>query len=146
MYGGEWWPKLYERTGFQRVFNEELGPNKDLILRGKRLQDYFVPFSQYTSAGNHFRAFAAHIKQAFQRHTLSSTQNGLIGMIPKTSAKGDKIAVLFGCDYPVVLRPVVSPAGCYKVVGICFVEGLMRGEAVEGIETGTFTAQDIALC
>jgi hypothetical protein len=148
LYGAEWWPKLYEQTGFQRVFNEEFGPNKDLILREKRLQDYFIPVShgQYTFAADQFCAFAPHVEQAFQRHTLCTTQNGLIGTIPRTSAKGDKIAVLFGCDYPIVLRPAVSPAGFYKVVGICFVEGLMRGEVVEGIETGTFMAQDIALC
>jgi hypothetical protein len=88
-----------------------------------------------------FRAYADRIKHVSQPLALCTTQTGLIGLIPKTAVKGDKIAVLFGRDHLVVLR--VKDDGCYKIIGLCYVEGIMQGEAVKHIE---ISVQDIALC
>jgi hypothetical protein len=137
---------MYEEIGFQRIFDAEFGPNKDMILRGRRLQNFLAPFSCICTGLDRdlFRAFADRIKLAFQQHTLCTTETGLIGMVPKSAVKGDKTAVLFGCDYPVDLRAEGDER--YKVVGVCHVEGIMPGEVVENIISGIVSVQDIALC
>jgi hypothetical protein len=42
----------------------------------------------------------------------------------------DEVWVLFGCAYPIILRP---DGGRYRVVSPMYVHGLMIGEAVEGL-------------
>ncbi|KAK1751391.1 heterokaryon incompatibility protein 6 [Echria macrotheca] len=44
---------------------------------------------------------------------------------------GDEVWILFGCAYPIILRPTGS--GVYRVVSPMHVHGLMDGEAVEGL-------------
>jgi hypothetical protein len=41
---------------------------------------------------------------------------------------GEKVAIVFGCDEPVVLRPISNNE--FKLLGSCFADGLMKGEAV----------------
>ncbi|KAK3904750.1 heterokaryon incompatibility protein-domain-containing protein [Staphylotrichum tortipilum] len=56
-----------------------------------------------------------------------------VGLGPEAARPGDVVAVLFGAIVPFVLRPFDGPEGrkCWKLVGECFVPGLMQGEAVE---------------
>ncbi|KAI1504978.1 hypothetical protein F5X99DRAFT_405613 [Biscogniauxia marginata] len=56
---------------------------------------------------------------------------GSIGNFGNVSA-GDEIHVVFGCNLPVILRPVQSREGCraYKFIGTCYLHGIMDGEAV----------------
>ena len=64
-------------------------------------------------------------------------------MAPKTTMVGDRIAIIFGSRGPVVLRP---KGDAYQLVGSCFVDGLMKGEAMAEIEKGVHQADEIALC
>lgn len=61
------------------------------------------------------------------------TRAGYFASGPKTVRAGDVVCVLFGCDTPVVLRPVGNQ---YALVGPCYVEGLMDGEALDLVENG----------
>ena len=46
--------------------------------------------------------------------------------------KGDLVCVLFGCSVPVVLRETKkSYEVCFKIIGECYVHGLMDGEGIE---------------
>ena len=54
------------------------------------------------------------------------TSDGLLGLGPRGMEETDFVAVLSGCNMPVVLRKVGSH---YQFVGSCFVLGLMNGEA-----------------
>jgi hypothetical protein len=65
---------------------------------------------------------------------LAGTIQGRIGLAPGGAEVGDKIAVLVGCDVPMVLRWVVSRDG-WLVVGECYLHGVMNGEAVN-VDTG----------
>lgn len=78
----------------------------------------------------------------FKEHCLCSTEGGLVGMVPERARIGDKVAVLFSCDMPVILRPRENG---YEFVGGCFVEGLMKGEAVAAVEEGMFQTNTIAI-
>ncbi len=56
---------------------------------------------------------------------------------------GDEIWVLFGGDAPFILRPSVSDPGCHQLIGNCYVQGLMDGEAMVDVEA---KQQTVSLC
>jgi hypothetical protein len=57
------------------------------------------------------------------------TATGSIGVGPSFMQLGDVIAVMYGCKWPVMLRPVDN--GHYRVLGTCYVHDIMDGEAVQ---------------
>jgi hypothetical protein len=59
---------------------------------------------------------------------LFHSRGGRLGLVPSSALDGDCIAVLHGSIVPVVLRPLVD--GTYNVVGQCYLENVMYGEAV----------------
>lgn len=86
-----------------------------------------------------------------KRRRLFLTVNGFLGIGPDTVQEGDLVTVLSGGDVPFLLRPIahtdysdVSALEClstdapliqgYLLVGECFVEGLMQGEAVQALD------------
>ena len=58
------------------------------------------------------------------------TQNGYIGLAPRSIKPGDQVSLLLGCDSPLALRP--DKTGRHSVVGQCYIHGLMEGEALLG--------------
>lgn len=54
----------------------------------------------------------------------------LLGLVPEASRKGDMICILFGCDVPVVLRPLSSSA--WSLIGEAYIygEGIMNGDTL----------------
>jgi hypothetical protein len=62
------------------------------------------------------------------------TDQGLLGCGASGLEPGDKIAVLLGYDYPVVIRPVCSEAGStrFQHIGPAYVHGIMEGQAILG--------------
>jgi hypothetical protein len=65
------------------------------------------------------------------------TETGKLGLAPFIGSKardenrrGSIIAILHGCIVPVVLEPVTESSNKYRLVGDCYVEGIMHGEAV----------------
>lgn len=59
------------------------------------------------------------------------TTNGRFGLLPPTSQPGDSICVLLGGEVPFVIRPTGS--GTYTLVGECYIDDAMDGQAFEGI-------------
>lgn len=64
------------------------------------------------------------------------------GLGPGYTKEGDEIAILHGARFPVILRPVTGELQTYQVVGDCYIEGMMKGEAVDWKEKD---ANDIML-
>ena len=56
------------------------------------------------------------------------TQGGLMGIGPAYMAAEDKIVVLFGAKVPFMMR---KQGRRYRLIGECYVPGLMSGEAIE---------------
>ncbi|KAL5373046.1 hypothetical protein DPSP01_013008 [Paraphaeosphaeria sporulosa] len=65
---------------------------------------------------------------------ICTAMGGLIGMAPKYAKRGDRIAIMMGCDMAFVLGPNGEN---YGFVGAAFVEGLMKGEAIERLNKGS---------
>ncbi len=61
---------------------------------------------------------------------IITTREGYIGLAPPKALPGDHVCVLLGCATPLLLRPV--PNHQFRVVGECYVHGLMDGEAFLG--------------
>lgn len=59
---------------------------------------------------------------------MGSTVGGYIGLFPEHSKTGDGFFVLSGCHVPFVLRPRGDKK--FKLVGECYVHGIMGGEAI----------------
>lgn len=73
-------------------------------------------------------------RYCFGRCFFRSTK-GYVGLAPLGSQPGDIISVILGCDFPVILRE--EPASSdgpdearWKVMGVCYANGLMSGEAI----------------
>jgi hypothetical protein len=66
------------------------------------------------------------------------TQNFYFGTVPEDAENGDVIAILVGFSVPFVLRQVSGCAGGsaneYKLVGHCYMHGIMDGELIEAVE------------
>ncbi|KAL1852485.1 hypothetical protein Daus18300_012166 [Diaporthe australafricana] len=58
------------------------------------------------------------------------TSNGRLGHLAPGSEPGDCICVLGGAEVPFVIRPISGDAeGTYQLVGECYLDGMMYGEA-----------------
>ncbi|PVH76868.1 hypothetical protein DL98DRAFT_517705 [Cadophora sp. DSE1049] len=69
----------------------------------------------------------AHILTAHKQAFI--TEQGWIGMGPKSMLPGDLVAIILGADVPFILR--VDDQGHHRIVGEAYVQGAMDGEAVE---------------
>lgn len=58
------------------------------------------------------------------------TSSGQAGLGPQTMEAQDVVAILYGCSYPVILRPSNEHKESYEFVGTAYVHGIMNGEAV----------------
>ncbi|KAF2175585.1 HET-domain-containing protein [Zopfia rhizophila CBS 207.26] len=61
--------------------------------------------------------------------TIITTPKGYLGLVPDSVKRGDVLAVVVGCSFPVILRRV---GRSFRVVGEGYVWGLMEGEGMKG--------------
>ena len=69
-----------------------------------------------------------HVNTITRNQVLFVTEDGFLGMGPDSMTQGDEVWVLAGASHPFVLRPIVSDAMVYQLVGECYVSGVMYGE------------------
>jgi hypothetical protein len=55
------------------------------------------------------------------------------GLAPRQAGEEDLVCILFGCSVPVVLKRVKDPrvTRLFELVGECYIDGFMDGEAVQ---------------
>ncbi|KAH7397527.1 heterokaryon incompatibility protein-domain-containing protein [Cadophora sp. MPI-SDFR-AT-0126] len=98
------------------TFGKRLGPDAAALPRTVEQETKLIS-KLYLTPGPHFG----------RRFVL--TANGAMGLAPEMAEGGDQICVLFGGEVPYVVRPLKE--GYYKLVGECFVLGVMDSEALE---------------
>jgi hypothetical protein len=64
------------------------------------------------------------------QYKLCEARTGLVGMVPLDTMVGDLIYIFTGGTMPFILRPSAGLQSKYKVVGGCYIHGIMDGEAV----------------
>ncbi|KAK4499645.1 hypothetical protein PRZ48_010163 [Zasmidium cellare] len=67
---------------------------------------------------------------ACHRRRFFTTRGGRFGIGPQVMQTGDVVVVLYGGQWPFVLRPV-DGSTAYELVGQCYVHDVMFGEAME---------------
>jgi hypothetical protein len=74
------------------------------------------------------------------------TEKGNIGLVPAVASqprleekRGSAIVILHGSIVPLVLESVDEAKGEWKLIGDCYVEGIMHDEAVKWEEYNTET-------
>jgi hypothetical protein len=71
---------------------------------------------------------------------FGATEKGYVGMFPRAARAGDLVYVLFGGDFPFLLRKIKRP-GHYQLVGQCYIHGIMEGQ----LDLKNFAAEEVYL-
>ncbi|KAF5623055.1 heterokaryon incompatibility (het-6OR allele) [Fusarium sp. NRRL 52700] len=65
-------------------------------------------------------------------YQIGKTEKGMLGLVPLLAEAGDEIYVLNGGAVPFVLRKGKRLLNGRRLVGECYIHGLMNGEAIQG--------------
>jgi hypothetical protein len=83
------------------------------------------------------------------RNKVALSMNRKLGLVPRTSKRGDLICILHGSNVPIVLRMAKGKdkKGQWQLIGQCYWEDVMYGEAVSWTEeeAETFVLAGIVL-
>ena len=97
--------------------NENLHQDPETTWKGPKIED------EYTAL----------LVEIFAVRRFFVCDRGIIGMGPLTAEKGDKVCLLLGCDFPVLLRWVDDH---YILLGEAYLDGYMDGEGLLNAENG----------
>ena len=77
---------------------------------GPAQQAFLAPFSRFSLGRRYFRS-----------------KQGYLGWVPRHAWEGDRICAFYGSRYPFVIRPYGDG---WRLIGACYMYGLMEGEAI----------------
>ena len=63
------------------------------------------------------------------QYRVFRTRGGFVGLAPLSARVGDQVCVFLGGVVPFVIRPSEERVGMYRLIGGCYIHGLMDGEA-----------------
>ncbi|KAG6355000.1 hypothetical protein INS49_004081 [Diaporthe citri] len=138
------WAEVSAGSILPYLYRRVLHANESFELQGIPLMDYFTSRTEYCKKPRETKEAIFLASELLMWRRLFQTENGFIGSITRHAVPGVKIAILYNCDMPVVLRPSAQ-GDTYEVVGGCFVEGYMKGELVEDIKSGKFKTETFCL-
>lgn len=81
------------------------------------------------TAGTTFRSVRSAMQSAMRNRRLGKTEKGYIGLFPSLTAVDDVIHLVSGCPVPYVMRP--TPDNQWRIIGECYVHGVMSGEVLK---------------
>ncbi|OWP05700.1 hypothetical protein B2J93_1749 [Marssonina coronariae] len=64
------------------------------------------------------------------RYRLCVTSSGLVGLVPMNTQVGDTICLFNGGAMPFIIRPSSEMEGAFRLIGGCYIHGMMEGEAL----------------
>lgn len=65
--------------------------------------------------------------QQLRGNRIASTSTRMLANVPEHTKDGDEIWIIYGYSTPILLRPTERG---YLMVGECFLDGIMNGEAL----------------
>ncbi|KHN94726.1 Ankyrin and HET domain protein [Metarhizium album ARSEF 1941] len=77
-------------------------------------------------------AYASAVGLVANNRAFFWTADCLIGLVPLSTQENDIVVIVHGCDVPFVVRPS-GREGCYRLVGECYVHGVMNGEMMTDV-------------
>ncbi|XXH02304.1 hypothetical protein Hte_008676 [Hypoxylon texense] len=142
-------------------------PSLDSFIRptepqplGRRVRDAAGTAPKFLRAtAAHREALRAAMRRLGWRRLVTTGREGYLGLAPAAARAGDAVAVLAGCNAPLVLRPVeekekgegagTGPGACggrFSVVGEAYVHWVTGQELQQRVEKGVCTVDDICIC
>jgi hypothetical protein len=127
--------EAYIRTFVCDMFLDGILPPQPYNMSNRRKSklefDCMIRFPSVTRRTTHDKTMYLNTFSLFtHQRTFINTEEGHIGLAPLGLQPGDIVAVIFGCTVPLALRPSLN--GGFKILGECYVCGLMAGEALLG--------------
>lgn len=118
------------------MFSNLYRPSRPRYPQFEKSRDFLLAILEHSSqafpltSGSAVSEYLDLVRHFCYRRSFITTEEGHIGLAPKSSKPGDQVCVLLGCPRPLVLRP--TPGLQYQVVGECHVHGLGEAEAFLG--------------
>ena len=145
------WTWLTNQRGYYFRWGGWRCANRSFKVMGKPLDDYFSDTIPKNASEYDFTEVYSCNNRTGQGRRFMTTLNGYLGWVPDNLydndesqvRSGDKIAIIFGCSTPIVIRP---RGGYFQVLGESYVHGLMDGEALHFLESGQCQARDFTFC
>ncbi|GAB1316392.1 hypothetical protein MFIFM68171_06602 [Madurella fahalii] len=141
------WDWLAGQHHYYFKWNLWRGAHDNFMLGETRLGDFFTDtIPEDAEEITYIEVYCGSQRAVMQRRFML-TKNGYFGWGPdnpfdddpsKELRVGDKIAILFGCSTPLVIRPRDDK---FEVVGEGYVQGFMDGEALGLLASGTCRLQ-----
>ncbi|KAF2995588.1 hypothetical protein E8E13_004671 [Curvularia kusanoi] len=131
-----------------KIFDRFRQSNTNFTVFGVTLRAFFTGDNAFDPLRDNLEVCSAQSKnlkraaKALQCRRLCTTETGYLCLAPDDVQIGDVVAVILGCNYPVLLRPF---EGGFKYVGECYVDGMMDGEAIDAAARGYRPAQSFIL-
>lgn len=136
------WDWLVGQRGYYFKWEKWRSAHDYFMLGEERLRSFFTDIIPQDAEELTYTEVYRSSQRAVQQRRFMLTKNGYFGWGPdnmfetdqsKELRVGDKIAILFGCSTPLVIRPAGDK---FEVVGEAYVQGFMDGEALVLMESG----------
>jgi hypothetical protein len=136
------WTDILNTKGYQE-FHKFREANKDFCVGGLPFQALFSPLRRKVRKTHvisyHLRLTLVSLKG----RRLITTETGYVCLVPDSVQRGDTIAILLGCNFPVLLRPWQNR---FRVLGECYVHGLMDGDIFRLEKEERLSREKILIC
>jgi hypothetical protein len=145
------WSWLSSQRGYYFRWEKWRQANRNFRLVGRTLDEYFSETIPDDASEYDYTEVYSCFDRTSKGRRLITTKNGYLGWAPDNMygsdedqvRVGDKIAIIFGCSTPIVIRPQGSH---FLVLGEAYVQGMMDGEALEFLKSGQCDVQDFLFC
>jgi hypothetical protein len=144
------WENFSREIWTSPPWSEWRAANSEFLIAGQRFDDYFEDEELMDSDDTDvYDAYMSWVRTHHGRR-LITTKNGYIGWVPDKRDRdttgqvvpGDIIAIVYGCNTPLVLR---KAGDAYRIIGEGYLQGLMEGEVLGLLASGTLKSQDLVL-
>ncbi len=128
---------------------EFLTLNKGLQVLGHELEEWLSSDKDHTSepsAAPQIEKFYSRLLTVQSSRRLMTTAQGRIGVAPKAAKQGDIICIFFGSTVPMAVRPIPDFEHTFFLVGECYVEGMMDGDALGLVANNLSPLERFVLC
>ncbi|RYN88323.1 hypothetical protein AA0119_g11946 [Alternaria tenuissima] len=136
-------PKICQSNSFRR-FDKFRKHNRGFSIGGQSFESFFPAAHnkrlKVELTLRHLRLAMLSLEQ----RALITTETGYLGLAPAAVRQGDVVTILFGCRFPMVLRPYLDDM--YQVIGECYIHDLMDGEILSQQRNGHVSSREFVLC
>jgi Heterokaryon incompatibility protein (HET) len=108
----------------------------------------YIKGSGKIEAGNHvtgyfknaWKNYLACLKGTLEEWRFVVTRRGYVGIVPNLAQVGDVVTIMKGGCVPFLLRESSTRSGALRLVGECYIHGIMKGESIwlPGVVEKTF--------